>query len=587
LFNSRVFVATNRTVEKRNLIFEHESLGELIEPAVAKRKRSLQRADELWGKAADGLKQAGMEVFFAADAAGARGYVSERIPTGSLVVKGKSLTTEEIELRQWIEAGGSEVLETDLGEWIIQQRGELPSHLIVPAIHLDAAQVAAMIERRLGKQLERDPEVITGFIRAHLREKFLRADIGITGANFVTADPAMLCMVSNEGNVSLTLRLPKTLFIVVGYDRIYDDTRGLEDVQRLLTASATGQPYTSYLDVVRSPLPHQTVHVVVLDNGRRELLSSELAEAGRCVRCASCLNVCPVYQEVGGHVFGKVYHGGIGSLLTAFTGDRQDASRIASLCLRCSTCEPLCPMQIPISKLVSVASKNLKRQPILDHALKRILSHKPKEAGGRSAVFIGCAFRTPLLRKDTRAIRDAVDRYLTGATVIDDGCCGMPHFTKGLEQDSSERYSKLAEDLRQFDEVHVPCASCYSFLAPRLGERVKLLSITLAKEIGRAPRSGEVCYHSPCHLKQGAGKSEHDALAELIGFAPWNEEDRCCGGGGLYFLEHPRISAQILRRKMTDHDRAATIVTSCPSCLMQLRRKHPSARVVHPLRLLL
>ena len=594
LFNKKVFEATNLTVQKRGRLFRDKDLDSLKEEACAKRQKSLEQADKLWKRAAEGFESRGIHVHFAAHGPEARQLIHSKIGDGTLVVKGKSLTTEEIELRQFLEGKGLEVVETDLGEWIIQQRGELPSHLIVPAIHLSAGQVAAMIEEKFGEKTGLDAAGITKFARRHLRKKFLAADAGIVGSNFVVADPPTIGIVSNEGNVSLAARLPSIVFVVVGYDRIYDSTCGLQNVQQLLTASATGQEDTSYLDFLRAPLPHQQVHLVVLDNGRKALMDSDLKEAARCIRCAACLNVCPVYQEIGGHAFGKIYHGGIGSILTAFTSTSRDAAAIATYCMRCSTCETHCPMQVPVAKLVSLASKDFGVPAYLRIALGLLRVHeevdvqKSEKPGAKTAVFLGCAFRSRLLGKEQRAIVRAAARFCENATLIHSGCCGMPHFNKGLLAESDKRLDRLAATFEGFDEVLVPCSSGYAFMRQRLGNKIKLMSANLFEKAGaRLEATGKIYYHLPCHLKGAQEIDEKNIISQNVDIEDWENSERCCGSAGTYVLQHPFISKKILSRKKGIEERRARIVTSCPSCIMQLRRAFGSGRVLHPLRLLM
>ena len=589
-FNENVFNATNLTVAKRDRLFKAEKLDGLRDAAVAKRKRSLERLEDLWTLTADRFRQLGVDVVFADTGDEANAIIADRLAGCSKVVKGKSLTTEETGLRQVLESSGMAVTETDLGEWIIQQRDELPSHVTAPAIHLSAGEVADMIHRKLGVKLEADPAALTRFVRGHLRDAFLQADAGIIGANMIIADPATVMCISNEGNVSLSARLPGKLVVMVGVDRIYDNPEGIQDVQRLLSASATGQHYPSYVDFIRKPLPHQDVLIVVLDNGRRQLLAGEFAEAGRCIRCGACLNICPVYQEVGGHTFGKVYHGGIGALLTAFTGDGADAAFIADYCTRCGSCEPACPMDVPISGLVArlAADHDLPfylKLP-LDKLMKPVGAHgedavRSDATGEATGIFMGCTFRTPLLGKERKAILKAATQLAGEPVFFDEGCCGMPHFYKGMVEEADVREQSLQKLMADMDRVLVPCSSGYDFLRKRWGERVELMSIALAKNMGQVTTDRRVFYHLPCHLKNEAGEREFNALARIIPLEEWETGERCCGSAGTYFIQHPAISKRILKRKSIPGKAPFVIITSCPSCLLQLRRTFGRKNVSH------
>ncbi len=605
IFNENVYRATNLSVSKRNNVFSREKLDRLKQGAVSKRRQSLQQLDALWERASFGFGTNGVDVVFAANAKEANDAVRHLLADSRLIVKGKSLTTEEIELRQSLEGDGKQVVETDLGEWIIQQRNELPSHVTAPAIHLSAGDVAELIRKQFNVDVTAEPEALTRFVRQHLRERFIEADAGIIGANMVLADPATILSVSNEGNVSLSARLPGKLIVVVGVDRIYDNPDGIQGVQQLLTASATGQQYTSYIDFIRKPLPHQEITIVVLDNGRRRLLSGEFSEAGRCIRCGACLNICPVYQEVGGHVFGKVYHGGIGALLTAFTGQQKDAVDISDYCMRCGSCEPNCPMEIPISSLVSRLSGSERlpfylRWPLqkmkragTDTTPQVLVERKPaEETGGKptirtQGVFVGCALRSPLLGKARKAILDAIELMEPRPVIFDQGCCGMPHFYKGMMEEAQVRVDDLASMFRDMDRVLIPCSSGYGFLRERLGDRIELMSIALAQDMKQVKPDRRVFYHLPCHLKTEAGAREWEALIRIIPLEEWDVGDRCCGSGGTYFIQHPGISRHILKRKHIPGKDPYVIITSCPSCLIQLRRTFGSRAVMHTVEFLL
>jgi len=572
IFNENVYRATTKTVEKKHRIFNEKNIQKMIPQCVEKRKTSLENAEDLWGKAKEGFEKEGIKVFFAKSPEDAKKFIASRLEKNELIIKGKSLTTEEIRLRQFLEKEGHEVVETDLGEWIIQQRNELPSHFTAPAIHLSAEQISRMIKEKFKVKIKDDINELTDFIRKHLREKFLNATCGIIGANFVTATPPTIISVSNEGNVSLCARLPRKLFIVTGYDRIYNDTKGIEKIQKVLTSSATGQYYTSYIDFIKKPLPHQKIFLVILDNGRRKLLESEFKETARCIRCASCLNICPVYREVGGHLFGKIYHGGIGSLLTAFSGNMKDAEKIADLCLRCGSCEPECPMEIPIASLVANLSSNFELPIYLKLPLKMLKgANKHPETKRKNLIFIGCAFRTTLLKKAYKKIKSFAERL--NADILEEGCCGMPHYYKGQLEESEKRIKNLERIFENYSTIFIPCSSGYSFLKEKFGDKVRLLSIELAlrAESGITPEKGIYLYHLPCHLKHLKNFNEKNELKKVLKIKNWESEDRCCGSAGTFWLTHPFISRKILSRKKQNND-DLPLITSCPSCYIQLKR---------------
>ncbi|MEO1264206.1 MAG: lactate utilization protein B, partial [Pseudomonadota bacterium] len=271
---------------------------------------------------------AGAQIHWARDADEARNAILEicKGVDAKLVTKGKSMLTEEIGLNGYLESQGLEVAETDLGEYIIQIRGETPSHIIAPAVHLNKDQVeadfrAAHTDLPDDRPLE-ETEQLVAEARAMLRAQFVAADVGITGANFLIAETGTTVIVTNEGNGDLTQNLPKTHVVVASLEKIVPTLEDVSTILRVLARSATGQEISTYTTFSSGPKRNGDVdgpdafHVVLLDNGRSKLLGTEFAEVLRCIRCGACINHCPVYHAVGGHAYGWVYPGPIGSVLT-------------------------------------------------------------------------------------------------------------------------------------------------------------------------------------------------------------------------------------------------------------------------------
>lgn len=307
---------------------------------------------------------AGAKVHWAATAAEARDIVLGicRNAGAELVTKGKSMISEEIALNAHLEAAGMEVVETDLGEYLVQIRGEAPSHIIAPAIHLTQDMVEADF-RRLHTKLPKDrvlvePAQLVGEARAILREKFLAAEVGITGVNFLMAETGSSVIVTNEGNGDLTQSLAKVHIAVASIEKIVPTLEDLSAIIRLLARSATGQEISTYTTLSTGPRRPgdpdgpQEYHVVILDNGRSAMLGTPFREALRCIRCGACMNHCPVYAAVGGHAYGWVYPGPIGSVLTPqFLGVKR-AADLPNASTFCGRCESVCPMKIPLPKLL-------------------------------------------------------------------------------------------------------------------------------------------------------------------------------------------------------------------------------------------
>jgi len=273
------------------------------------------------------------------------------------------MTTEEIELNKWLIAEGFEVIETDLGEWLVQIAGQRPSHLTAPAIHLSRYEISKLIEEKIGVKLPADPKEVTKFVRSFLREKFLTADMGITGGNILVAETGSLVIVTNEGNGRLVTSLPRIHVAIVGVEKLVRTWNDAVRILDVLPKSATGQKMATYITILNSgsetPLPNDGLakrefHLVLLDNGRLNALQDKvMSEALKCIRCSACFNVCPTYSVLGGHVFGYIYSGPIGIPWTYISHGLENAASFASLCISCGLCRETCPINIDTPTMVS------------------------------------------------------------------------------------------------------------------------------------------------------------------------------------------------------------------------------------------
>ncbi|MEM9256061.1 MAG: lactate utilization protein B [Pseudomonadota bacterium] len=276
------------------------------------------------------------------------------------VGKGKSMVTEETGLTEYLEAAGLRVTETDLGEYIIQQAGEKPSHIVRPAVHKTAAQIGELFQDKhpLGERDLTTPGAIVQEARQVLRQHFLEAEVGIIGANALVAENGYSMLVTNEGNGDLCANLPPVLIVCTTLDRVLPTASDAAAMLRLLVRSSTGQPQTCYTSFYSGPRRSDDLdgpieaHVVLLDNGRCELLDSRYDSMLECIRCGACLNHCPVYQSVGGHAYGWVYQGPMGSVMTPLLTSLEEGSVLASACTACGRCAEVCPADIPIPDLL-------------------------------------------------------------------------------------------------------------------------------------------------------------------------------------------------------------------------------------------
>ncbi|MBT3331030.1 MAG: iron-sulfur cluster-binding protein [Rhodospirillales bacterium] len=278
------------------------------------------------------------------------------------VTKSKSMIGEEIAINDFLERHDIEPVETDLGEYIIQLREEPPSHIIAPAIHLSKEQVAeTFVEKHTDRDPDRtltEPRVMLDEARAELRGKFLGADVGLTGANMLVAETGSIATVTNEGNADLTMGLPRVHVALASIEKIVPTLEDASTILRVLARSATGQEMSVYTTFATGPKrsddldgPEQ-FHVVLLDNGRSELLGSEFQDILRCIRCGSCINHCPVYSTVGGHAYGWVYPGPMGSVLSPALIGLEDAHHLPNASTLCGKCETVCPMHIPLPRML-------------------------------------------------------------------------------------------------------------------------------------------------------------------------------------------------------------------------------------------
>ena len=276
------------------------------------------------------------------------------------IAKGKSMVTEETALNDFLERAGLQVMETDLGEYIIQQAGETPSHIVGPALHKTAAEVRELFLEKhdLGERELKENSDLVSEARRVLREHFLAAEVGIIGANALIAENGYSMLVTNEGNGDLCANLPPVLIICTSVDRILPRGEDATAMLRLLVRSATGQPQTCYTSFYSGPRresdmdgPMET-HIVLLDNRRTDILASDYSDMLHCIRCGACLNHCPIYASVGGHAYGWVYPGPMGSVLTPLLTSLEQSEALPNACTSCGRCAEVCPSEIPLPDLL-------------------------------------------------------------------------------------------------------------------------------------------------------------------------------------------------------------------------------------------
>lgn len=378
--------------ESRKNAFKGMDIDILIAEVAAIKRDAIRKGDELFEQFRSVAEKNGVHVHLAATAKDANEIIAKIArDTGSQkIIKSKSMTAEEIHLNKWLENEGIEVTETDLGEWIVQLRHEGPSHMVMPAIHLSRFQVAELFSGVTGREQSGEIERLVKVARAELREKFVEADMGITGANFAVAETGTVGIVTNEGNARLVTTLPKVHVALVGIDKLLPTMKEALTVLKVLPRNATGQRLTSYVTWITGPseysgsgvsclsdndraaLNKREMHIVFLDNGRKRIASDpDFAQILQCVRCGACANVCPVYRMVGGHTLGYIYIGAIGLITTYFFHGAEHARNLVQNCTNCGACKAVCAAGIDLPRLIKEVHARIQDEQ--GHPLKSLM----------------------------------------------------------------------------------------------------------------------------------------------------------------------------------------------------------------------
>ena len=619
---------------------------------------------------------AGATVHLALDAVDANRIVLEiaRRHHVSLIAKSKSMVSEEIGFNHVAEEDGYEVVETDLGEWIVQLRHERPSHMVMPAVHLSRQEVGADMSGALGRDVSReDISDQVGIARDEIRDAFFSAGMGITGANALIAETGTVMMVTNEGNGRLCASVPPVHVVLAGIEKVVPTFEDAVTQIRLLARSGTAQRITSYTTFITGPTPGHQMHIVLVDNGRRTMAAlPEFVEALHCIRCAACANVCPPYREVGGHAFGYIYTGAIGLVVTGFHHGIDAAAGPQSLCLSCNACETVCPAGIPLprqildvremvverfgikepkrtilalyarpktSNLALKIARRLQHSVVRDARLLRtrrvpivrqqtrwrslpLLAERPLRArlgsgeagipeapmipngaaGKRVALFPGC-MTDNLYPEQGEAIAKSL-RALGVQLVFPEGlhCCGLPALNSGDVRHGKwmARQTIRALELCDVDFIVSGSASCVATLSqdylhlfrgePTWQARAEAIAHRVidftsfidrvadlpAESLAHVERR-VLAYHDSCQGLNalGVSRAPRRILADVLGHEvrDLSEPKVCCGFGGSFSFDYPRISERLMTSKLEDAEAtgARQIVTDNQGCILQLR----------------
>jgi L-lactate dehydrogenase complex protein LldF len=632
--------------------------------------------DEYLARFREAAEAAGAVVHLAADADEANRIVLGIAQANGVttIAKSKTMVSEEIGFNHVAEAAGMRVVETDLGEWIVQLRHERPSHMVMPAVHLSRQEVGAEMASALGREVSTSDigeQVTTA--REEIRAAFFSSGMGITGANALIAETGTVMMVTNEGNGRLCASVPPLHVVLAGIEKLIPSFDDAVTQVRLLARSGTAQRITSYTTFITGPTPGHEMHIVLVDNGRRAMASMpEFLEALHCIRCAACANVCPPYREVGGHAFGHIYTGAIGLVVTGFHHGLAAAAGPQSLCLSCNACETVCPVGIPLPRqildvrgmvveefgikepkrtilrlyarpktaaLALKIARRLQKPIVRDSRLLRTrsvpvlrsqtrwrslptLANRPLRsrypggselpaadpvvpngiAGRRVALFPGCMTDNLYPEQGAAIVRSL--RGLGAIVVFPSGlhCCGLPALNSGDVRHGAWMAKQTIRALEQCDADFIVSgsASCVAtltqdylhlfrndpaWLAQAKAVAAKVMDFTsFLDEVGSLPAGSlahgaqrTLAYHDSCQGLNALGLREapRRILSDVLGHdvRDLTEARVCCGFGGSFSFDFPRISERLMTSKLDDvaATGAVEIVTDNQGCIMQLR----------------
>ena len=336
-------------------------LNRVKELAKNKKWDAIEHLDVYLNQFEEQITKRGAKVLWAEDSEQALNFIGEicKEKNCKSLVKSKSMVTEEIHLNNYLESIGIESVETDLGEYIQQLDGEAPYHIVTPAMHKSKEDVAKLFNEKLGTDINLTPEQLTLVARKNLREKYVQAEIGVTGANFIIADVGAIAVTENEGNARLSVAWPKTHIVIVGIEKMIPSIDDLGLFWPLLATYGTGQQVTVYNSILSGPRQAgetdgpEDMYVILLDNGRTDLLANAKSrEALYCIRCGACLNACPIYKNIGGHAYDTTYSGPIGSVITPHLRGMHDYKHLSYASSLCGNCTEVCPMKINLHELL-------------------------------------------------------------------------------------------------------------------------------------------------------------------------------------------------------------------------------------------
>jgi iron-sulfur cluster protein len=467
------------------------------------------------------------------------------------LVKAKSMVSEEIELNNFLDFHGIQAIETDLGEWLVQLAGEKPSHITAPALHMTKEQVAELVNRKFNESLPADATAITKFARKTLRKEFIEADAGLTGANILVAESGSIVIVSNEGNARLVSTLPSVHIVLATPEKLVENMQEAEKILHILPKSSTGQQITSYISIISGPSKTadiqkelvegvhgpENVYVVLLDNGRLSLLKDpEFREVLKCIKCGACLGMCPVYQSVGGHVYGKTHMGGLGAILTAMLETLPESQNMVELCAGCGICKNICPANVDIPGMILKLKEKLNAENLSSETKEFIVKN----------LFTSKTFFDTIL-KSSGLFQNIV---FSGHKEI-------------------EKLPWKLSNLTKFRNLPV-------FASKSLSKRIKKEQVIKPFD----PQKQTLAFFGGClveHIYPEAGLKTIRLLQNLSYNVAYPNEQTCCGIPALYAGEVERYKKFLQENRNFFNEyknkNLKGIITICPSCTQGLSRE--------------
>lgn len=365
--------AMDMLVSKRKMVLSDEQELHLLRDLCEHiRQRSLSRLPELLVQLEENLIRLGVRVHWAETPAQACQIIHKIMQehNGKLMVKGKSMVSEEIELNHYLQAQGINAVESDLGEYIVQMAGEKPTHIVMPAIHKTKEEVSQLFHEHLNTPQTDDVDKLTGFARAALRDIYRTADVGLSGVNFAVAETGTLCLVENEGNGRLSTSVPPVHIAITGIEKVVAKLEDIPPLYSMLPRTSIGLNITTYFNMITGPRRSeeldgpQEMHLVLLDNGRTQMYAEEqMRRTLQCIRCGACMNHCPVYTRIGGAAYGTTYPGPIGEILSPHLLGLEKTRELPTACSMCRACVEVCPVRIPITEQMQRLREEAQRSP--------------------------------------------------------------------------------------------------------------------------------------------------------------------------------------------------------------------------------